>query len=140
LAPCEKAGEALGRLRRAAGSRLAEPREGDAEASLAPMVARSAAGVGCRRDLPSPDPVAATVATTAVYANGRAVSHSAAGASAATLEGTFERVVRYERRGGKATMTVEKSGKTAAEEEKASSPPEAGGDDEAARLVGRSLE
>ncbi len=140
LTSCDKARQAVEKIRQSAEKTAGEGRE---DAALAGLVERDAEGVRFRRDLPFPDTVTVNVREVTTYSNLRGVKRSALGTMNGTTEGSFEEVTRYERSGGGATITLERSGQVIEEKEegekgKPASQPEQG-ESAANRLVGKSL-
>lgn len=143
LPACEKAKDAVGKLREGAGGLVERVKSDGVDEGLAALVAREEGGVRFRRDLPFPSDL--TVESTSVwaYGNGRGLSRSESGGREAfALSGTFERVVRFGKKGGEVVMTLDRSGPVVTKEKDGKEPkplvaPEH--QDPESRLVGKSL-
>ncbi len=141
LVSCDKARQAVEKIRQGAERTAGEGRE---DAALAALVERAEEGVRFRRDLPFPDAVTVGVTNVTTYSNLRGVKRSALGTSSGTTEGSFEEVTRYERKGGEVTITLERSGQVIEEEEegeekKKPASQQGQGENAASRLIGKSL-
>lgn len=140
---CEKAKEAVGKLREEAGGLVDQAKSGGVDEALAAQVSRDQAGVRFRRDLPFPDKLSVETTESWTYVNGRGMSRSDLGGGGAfSMEGTFERVARFRKSGGEVVMTLDRTGPVVDKEKEgkdAPPPPKEENPDPESRLVGKSL-